>query len=123
VSDLEAPVLAAVKAWAKAWSDRDEESYLAAYASNFKPTGGFGRAEWEKRRRMLLNLSKSIEVRIEAPVVEFPAEGRALITFNQNYRSAAYHDTVVKQLLMGLEDGRWLILEEKVLPAPRSRKK
>jgi outer membrane protein assembly factor BamE len=123
VSDVEAPVLAAVKAWAKAWSDRDEEAYLAAYASNFKPLGGFDKAEWEKRRRMLLNLSKNIEVRIESPVVELPAEGRALITFNQYYRSDTYHDTVVKQVLMSLQDGRWLILEERVLPVLHSKKK
>jgi outer membrane protein assembly factor BamE len=123
VSDVEAPVLAAVKAWAKAWSDRDEEAYLAAYASNFKPLGGFDKVEWEKRRRLLLNLSKNIEVRIESPVVEFPAEGRALITFNQYYRSSAYHDTVVKQVLMGLQDGRWLILEERVLPVLHGKKK
>ena len=123
VSEVEAPVLAAAQAWAKAWSDRDEEAYLAAYASDFKPTGGFGKAEWERRRRLLLNLSKKIEVRIESPVVEFPAEGRALITFNQYYRSATYHDTVVKQLLMGLQDGRWLILEEKVLPVLPGRNK
>ena len=122
-SEVEAPVLAAAQAWAKAWSDRDEEAYLAAYASEFKPTGGFGKAEWERRRRLLLNLSKKIEVRIESPVVEFPAEGRALITFNQYYRSATYHDTVVKQLLMGLQDGRWLILEEKVLPVLPGRNK
>ncbi|MGA9993672.1 MAG: outer membrane protein assembly factor BamE [Thiobacillaceae bacterium] len=123
VSEVEAPVLAAAQAWAKAWSDRDEEAYLAAYASDFKPTGGFGKAEWERRRRLLLNLSKKIEVRIESPEVEFPAEDRALITFNQYYRSATYHDTVVKQLLMGLQDGRWLILEEKVLPVLPGRNK
>lgn len=123
ISDVEAPVLAAVKTWAKAWSDRDEEAYMAAYASNFKPLGGFDKAEWEKRRRLLLNLSKNIEVRIESPVVEFPAEGRALITFNQYYRSTAYHDTVVKQLLMGLQDGRWLILEERVLPVVHGKEK
>jgi len=123
VSDVEAPVLAAVKAWAKAWSDRDEEAYLAAYASNFKPLGGFDKAEWEKRRRLLLNLSKNIEVRIESPVVEFPAEGRALITFNQYYRSDTYHDTVVKQVRMGLQDGHWLILEERVLPVLHGKKK
>ncbi len=122
-SEVEAPVLAAAQAWAKAWSDRDEEAYLAAYASEFKPTGGFDKAEWERRRRLLLNLSKKIEVRIESPVVEFPAEGRALITFNQYYRSATYHDTVVKQLLMGLQNGRWLILEEKVLPVLPGRNK
>jgi outer membrane protein assembly factor BamE len=122
-SDGEAPVLAAVKAWAKAWSDRDEEAYFSSYARNFKPSGSLDKAEWEKRRRLLLNLSKKIEVRIDSPVVEFPAEGRALITFNQSYRSAAHQDIVVKQLIMGLQDGRWLIIEERVLTVPQSKKK
>ncbi len=122
-SDAEAPVLAALKSWAKAWSDRDEEAYFSAYASGFKPSGGIDKAEWEKRRRLLFNLSKKIEVRVDSPVVEFPAEGRALITFNQFYRSATYQDTVVKQLIMGLQDGRWLIMEERVLQISHGRKK
>ena len=123
VSNVEAPVLAALKSWAKAWSDRDEEAYFSAYASNFKPSGALDKAEWERRRRLLLNLSKKIEVRVDSPVVEFPAEGRALITFNQSYRSATYQDTIVKQLVMVLQDGRWLILEEKVLPVSHGKKK
>ncbi|MGA7178112.1 MAG: outer membrane protein assembly factor BamE [Thiobacillaceae bacterium] len=114
-SDIESPVLAAVQNWAKAWSARDEQGYLAAYSDDFKPGGGFTRAEWKKRRKMLLNLSKNIEVQVESPVVEFPKAGQALVTFNQYYRSDTFHDAVIKQLLMGLQDGRWLILEERVM--------
>lgn len=114
-SDSESPVLAAVQNWAKAWTARDDQGYLAAYSADFKPAGGFTRAEWAKRRQMLLNLSKNIEVRVDSPVVEFPDEGHALVTFNQYYRSDSYHDAVIKQLLMGLQGGRWLILEERVM--------
>jgi outer membrane protein assembly factor BamE len=121
--DAEAAVLAAVQNWAKAWSSRDEQGYLEAYSNDFKPVGGLSRAEWEERRRLLLNFSKKIDVRVESPVVEFPSAGRALVTFNQHYRSDAYHDNVIKQLLMGLQDGQWLILQERVLPMKRAKRK
>lgn len=122
VSDTESAVLAAVRNWANAWSARDEEGYLAAYSDKFKPEGGLSKAEWEKRRRLLLNLSKNISVQVESPVVEFPGEGLALVTFNQHYLSDAHRDAVIKQLLLGRQDGRWLILEERVMPNPKAGK-
>jgi outer membrane protein assembly factor BamE len=121
--DAEAAVLAAVQNWAKAWSSRDEQGYLAAYSNDFKPVGGLTKVEWEERRRLLLNFSRNIDVGVESPVVEFPSQARALVTFNQHYRSDAYHDDVIKQLLLGLQGGRWLILQERVLPVKSSKRK
>lgn len=107
-------ILKSLNAWANAWSRRDEDAYLAAYDASFVPQGG-GRAEWEKRRRLLLGVAKSIEVKIDSPSVERADDGTAIVTFNQFYRSESYRDAVVKQLRMVERDGRWLIVEEKVL--------
>jgi outer membrane protein assembly factor BamE len=38
-----------------------------------------------------------------------------MVTFKQFYRSDRYSDAVIKQLRMAERDGRWLIVEEKVL--------
>jgi outer membrane protein assembly factor BamE len=109
------PVLRALKAWADAWSGRDEEAYLAAYDARFAPAGGDSRADWEKRRRLLLGLARNIELKIESPTVDRHDDGSATVTFNQFYRSDSFRDAVVKQLRMVERDGHWRIVEEKVL--------
>jgi outer membrane protein assembly factor BamE len=108
-------VLKALNAWASAWSRRDEAAYLAAYAPDFIPQDGGNHADWEKRRRMLLEVARNIEVKIESPSVDRADDGTVVVTFNQFYRSDSYHDAVVKQLRMSERDGRWLIVSEKVL--------
>ncbi|MFP5410116.1 MAG: outer membrane protein assembly factor BamE [Gammaproteobacteria bacterium] len=115
LSDLEAAVLASVKAWSDAWARRDEDGYLAAYDASFIPQGGGSRDDWEKRRRLLLGVARNIDLQIDSPTVERVAEGVALVTFNQHYRSDSYRDSVVKQMRLVERDGRWLIAEERVL--------
>lgn len=111
----EEQVVAALNAWAKAWRTRDEEAYFAAYAANFRPDGGQSRAEWEKRRRLLLGLSRNIDLKIDGIATEIVTEDRAQVSFRQFYRSENYQDAVIKQLKFVRVDNLWLIEEEKVL--------
>lgn len=113
------PVLKTVDEWAAAWARRDEEAYLAAYDAEFVPQGGGSRTDWEKRRRLLLGLAKNIDLKIDSPLVDRADDGTATVTFNQLYRSDRYRDAVVKQLRLAERDGRWLIVEEKVLSVLR----
>ena len=108
-------VLAAVNNWAKAWAARNESDYLASYDADFVPLGDANRAEWEKRRKLLLGMSSNIDLRVDSPSVERNEDGSATVTFNQFYRSDSYRDAVVKQLRLISRDGRWLIVQEKVL--------
>lgn len=118
----EQAVLTVLQTWAASWSERDEDAYFSLYAEDFVPPGGGSRAEWEKRRRLLMGLAKTIEVKIESPVVEPGADGTSVVTFNQYYRSDSYQDAVRKQLRLVERDGRWLIIEERVLSILRGRK-
>ncbi|WP_296750817.1 outer membrane protein assembly factor BamE [Thiobacillus sp.] len=111
----DATVLKALNEWADAWARRDNETYLAAYDAGFVPPGGVNRADWEKRKRQVLNAAKRIDLEIDSPVVERTGDAAATVTFNQFYRSDSYRDAVVKQLNMVERGGRWLIVEEKVL--------
>jgi len=111
----DSPALKTVNEWAAAWARRDEEAYLAAYDAEFVPQGGGSRSDWEKRRRLLLAVAKNIDLKIDSPRVERPDDSTAIVTFNQFYRSDNYSDAVVKQLRLAERDGRWLIVEEKVL--------
>lgn len=113
------PVLKAVYDWASAWAARDEETYLSAYDKQFAPQGGGTRADWAQRRRLLLGVARRIDVKVDSPSVERLDDGSAIVTFNQFYRSDSYRDAVVKQLRLVEREGRWLIVEEKVLSVLR----
>jgi outer membrane protein assembly factor BamE len=108
------PVLNAVNEWGAAWARRDQPAYFAAYDERFVPQDG-SRADWERRKRQALDAAKSIELRIDSPRVSRTEEGTVAVTFNQFYRSDRYRDAVVKQLHLVERDGRWLIVEERVL--------
>lgn len=117
----EASVLSALQAWADAWSKGNADAYIAAYAADYAPPGGT-RAAWEKRRRSLLGIAKNVELRIEAPKVTMAADGHAVVTFKQYYRSTNARDDLVKQIKFAQRDGRWVIVEELVvstLQAPK----
>jgi outer membrane protein assembly factor BamE len=115
----DAPVLKTVNEWAAAWARRDKAAYFAAYGDRFVPQDGVSRAEWEERKRKALDKAKTIEIRIDSPRVARTEEGTVTVTFNQFYRADSYRDAVVKQLDLVEQDGRWLIIEEKVLSVLR----
>lgn len=114
-ASAESKLTAALNAWAEAWRSRNEDAYLAAYAPAFRPAGGLSRSEWEARRRMLLRISRNIDLRIEDLAMEGVTEDRAQISFRQYYRSDTYQDVVRKQLRFVRIGDKWLIEEENVL--------
>ena len=110
-----ADVIETVNAWAKAWSSKNVEGYLAFYAKDFKTPGGEARADWEKARRQRISAPKSIVVTVEGPKVSLAADGQARVTFRQGYRSDVLKSsTTTKTLVLAKLDGRWLIQQERV---------
>jgi Flp pilus assembly protein TadD len=110
-----AEVIETVNAWAKAWSSKNVDGYLAFYAKDFKTPGGEARGNWEKARRQRISAPKSITVTVEAPKVSLSADGEARVTFRQGYRSDVIKSTsTTKTLLLARIDGRWLIQQERV---------
>ena len=110
-----AEVIETVRAWAKAWSAKDVDAYLAFYGKEFKTPGGEARAAWEKTRRQRIGAPKSISVTVESPKVSVMADGQASVTFRQGYRSDVLKSTTTtKTLVFARADGRWLIQQERV---------
>jgi len=110
-----AEVVDVVNAWAKAWSAKNVEAYLAFYAKDFKTPGGEARADWEKARRQRISAPKSIAVTVESAKVSVAGDDRASVTFRQGYRSDVIKSTTTtKTLLLARTDGRWLIQQERV---------
>lgn len=110
----DAEVMETVFAWAKAWSAKDVDAYLAFYAKDFKTPNSEPRGDWEKGRRQRISAPKSIAVSVESPKVNLAAGGLASVTFRQGYRSDVIKATSTKTLTLAKSDGRWLIQQEKV---------
>ena len=108
-----ADVLKSIEAWARAWSQKDMNSYLAHYAKDFKTPGGEPRADWEKSRRVRITGAKSISVAVDSPKVTMTGPQEASVTFRQTYRSDKLSTRSLKTLEMVQADGKWLIKEEK----------
>ena len=110
----EPEVRAAVEAWAKAWSARAVDAYLAVYGEEFAPADGMAREQWEKTRRERLQQSKFIKVSLaNMKIVEHGPE-HAQVSFDQHYESDAFSDDVRKTLIWKLVGADWKIIEETV---------
>ena len=105
-----AGIEAAITRWAQAWSARDVDAYLAAYASDFT-ADGMTRANWEAQRRARITAPKSIEVQISDLKIEQQGD-TASATFRQAYRSDRLNSTVPKTLKLALQNGQWRIVGE-----------
>ncbi len=115
VAEEKDDVLAAVNAWAQAWSRKDVDAYLAFYAKEFRTPKGEPRAEWEKGRRQRILAPKSISVTLDAPQVSRDGDARAKVSFRQAYQSDTLSSRGNKTLvLVKSTDGRWQILQEQV---------
>lgn len=100
----------AITQWAQAWSRRDVDAYLAAYASDYS-TDGLSRAAWEAQRRARITAPKRIEVKLSDVKVEQQGDN-ATATFRQAYRSDRLSSTVSKTLKLALQNGQWRIVDE-----------
>jgi tetratricopeptide (TPR) repeat protein len=108
-------VLESVRAWAKAWSAKDVDGYLAFYAKDFQTPGGEARAEWEKSRRQRISAPKSIAVTVDTPKVTMTGDNQARVTFRQGYSSDVLKAAnTTKTLVLAKIDGRWVIQQERV---------
>jgi tetratricopeptide (TPR) repeat protein len=107
-------VLAAVKGWANAWSSKDADAYLAYYAPSFLVPGGEPRAAWEATRRDRITRQNSIEVTVVSPKVSFDANGRAVVSFRQGYKSDTLNTSGAKTLTLAKINDRWLIVQERM---------
>ncbi|RQO60189.1 hypothetical protein DBV14_06375 [Variovorax sp. KBW07] len=108
-----AEVEAAVRAWGAAWSARDVDRYLSAYASDFAPASGLSRKNWEEERRARIGGKSSISVTLEKLVVNIDGQS-ASASFRQTYRADKLNQTDRKTLELRRVGGQWLIRKETV---------
>jgi tetratricopeptide (TPR) repeat protein len=104
------PLETVIANWARAWSEKDVNAYLAFYAPEYAPSG-ITRSDWEAQRRSRISAPKSIEVQISELKVGQVGE-MATATFRQAYRSDRHKSTTTKTLTFALQDGQWRIVGE-----------
>ena len=107
-ADLEAFAMA----WARAWSGQRVGDYLSFYASSFVPPGGDSRSDWEELRRQRLTTPEFIEVTLSGFETRIDGPIRAMVSFDQEYRSSTFEDRVAKTLELVREGDLWKILSE-----------
>lgn len=104
---------AAVQAWAKAWSRKDMDSYLRAYADSFTPSDRQSRNKWEADRRLRILSKRSISVELRQ--IRIQVDGKtATAQFQQIYTSDNFTGNSRKTLEMVKQGSRWLITRETV---------
>lgn len=109
-SQANTAIEAAVTRWAKAWSARDVDAYLAAYASDYT-ADGLSRNAWEAQRRVRVGGPRFVDVQLSDLTVDQQGD-TATATFRQAYRSDRFSSTVTKTLKLVQKNGQWLITEE-----------
>ena len=105
-------VAAAIETWRQAWEKRDIDTYLAAYAPDFKPSGGLPLAAWRAQRRDRVGRARDIHIVLEMQEVTVNGD-RASARFRQRYSAAHITDSMRKQLLLTRTTDGWRIVEEK----------
>lgn len=108
---LESGVLRAVESWAQAWSRKDIKTYLAAYDKDFEVPDGRSRGAWERERQQRVGKPGSISVEVETPRVTLNGD-RAIVRFQQRYRSNGFNASTVKTLELVRRGDDWRIRRE-----------
>ncbi len=108
-----AAVTSAVEDWAAAWSRRDADAYLAAYAPQFKTPDGESRASWESNRRERITAPKKISVKLSELHIKALGNNRAQASFYQSYRSDRLASNTHKVLELVKSGSGWQIIEER----------
>ena len=101
-----------VNSWARAWSAREADKYLSAYAPEFEPANGLTRAAWEKQRRHRLGKYKKIEITLSNLAVSVEKDV-ATAEFIQSFEADGFSETGLRKRLDLKQQGtRWMIVRE-----------
>lgn len=109
--DSQRQVEQAVRAWARAWADRNMSQYLAAYGKDFETPGKVSRSAWEEDRRLRITSKSHISVNLLELQITVK-DNRAVAKFRQDYKADALAVLSRKTLELARTGDRWLIVKE-----------
>ena len=97
--------------WAAAWMSHDVERYLAFYSLDFKPAKGT-KAAWIDARHRLVGKPGAITVTLGNVQTHALSDTRVETSFDQDYTSANFKDTMHKTLTWDRVGSEWKIVGE-----------
>ncbi|MBT0571101.1 tetratricopeptide repeat protein [Curvibacter sp. CHRR-16] len=103
----------AVRAWAKAWANKDMKAYFAAYSKEFDTPANMSRKSWEDDRTQKITSKKTISVKVEGIKITLH-NNRASAKFRQEYKAGGLAVSSNKTLDLVKNGDRWLITRESV---------
>lgn len=106
-------VEAALLAWAKAWSSKDVDTYLAHYADTFTPASQLSRSAWAEQRRQRIARPGDIAVALDAIAIQTEGD-KASARFTQHYRAGKLKLTEAKTIELIRHGDTWLIVQERL---------
>ncbi|MFN7835097.1 MAG: outer membrane protein assembly factor BamE [Burkholderiaceae bacterium] len=115
---VEEQILSVVDAWAAAWSAKDADKYLSFYAPDHAH-GMKTRTVWESFRRQRLAAPSTLQVEIIKPLIRVLSDTRAVVQFEQRYRSNLIDERGRKTLDMVKTGGGWQIVNETFIVSKR----
>ena len=110
--DQKAAVEEMVRGWAKAWSAKNVDGYLAYYGVGFKVPNGVSRSAWEKSRHERITAPTSIKVELSNIRIKMEDDSRATVSFRQSYRAGDVAKRTAKSLVLKKGGSKWFIEQE-----------
>lgn len=101
-----------VSRWIAAWQEQNLEDYFASYHAQFVPRYHDSRQRWQQDRSRVIGNARSITLAMTEFEILISAPERVEVQFWLDYASPTYADSTQKKLVLAIQDGRWLILEE-----------
>jgi len=102
----------AVRAWLKAWGDRQVDAYLAFYASSFEVPSGQDRATWAAERRDSTMRPAWIKVRADRLKTSVNGDSAEARFFQVYVVAPGTVELVDKTMRWVWAEGRWQIVQE-----------
>ena len=108
-----------VRAWVKAWGDRQVDAYLAFYAPSFEVPGGQDRATWAGERRESMTRPAWIKVRADHLKTSVNGDSAEARFFQVYVVAPGTVELLNKTMRWVWADERWQIVQEQSEPAVR----
>lgn len=107
-----------VFAWKAAWENKDLETYMSVYDSNFRSRGMNVKA-WRKHRERLNKKYRSIQVDVRDLIIVRGSNNTVKVSFKQDYQADGYRDFGLKKINLVKKGKHWKIKDEEWLPLDR----
>ena len=100
--------------WAQAWSEKDVDTYISYYSTEFNlnfPTP----EDWAEHRRQRILRPGFIKIGVSNIQIRAQTSNLAIIDFEQSFDSIDYSDRVIKRFGLNRINSQWEITDERVL--------